>query len=124
MPDHAPVGTLHRSTVLRTTHSLGERERGIVAEAVFDAAPDWSVELCGADSPDCCLLVMPEAADDMLGPTFIIHAAQGTVRLDQLRFDELEPLAERADLAEIIQILRGRLAHLSLMALPVSGTMH
>jgi hypothetical protein len=41
-----------------------------------------------------------------------------------LRFDELEPLAERADLAEIIQILRGRLAHLSLMALPVSGTMH
>lgn len=118
MPDPTPVLYPTRSAVSRAARMVGERELGLVADAVLDIAPDWSVELCGTDVSDCCLAVIPEGADDMLGPTFLIRATPDCVRLEQLRFDELRPLAEGEDLAVILPILRGQLASLSLPSAP------
>jgi hypothetical protein len=78
-------------------------------------APEWSVEFCGSDCDDRCLAVMPAAADDMLGPTFILHFVNDRVRLDQLRFDEVQPVVQGATLRDAITILRGRLASLVLL---------
>ncbi len=124
MSDRTPALTSTPTEASRAVRLLGERELALLSAAVVDIAPDWSVELCGTDTHDRSLLVMPEGADDMIGPTFMIHAVNGAIRLDQLRFDDIQILAERAHLSEIIHILRVRLASLSLMAVSASTTRH
>lgn len=124
MPDRTPALTPTPIAASRAVRLLGERELALLSAAVVDVAPDWSVDLCGTDTHDRSLVVMPEGADDMIGPTFMIHAVNGAIRLDQLRFDEVMILAERAHLSEIVHILRGRLASLSLMAVSASTLRH
>jgi hypothetical protein len=124
MPDQRPATLTLGVAATRASRMVGQRELELVADAVLDIAPDWSVELCGVDGPDRCLAVMPEDADDMAGPTFIIQSTRDGVRLDQMRFDAIQLIAERATLAEIVPILRGRLACLSLIAAPAHDLKH
>lgn len=124
MSDRTPAIAPTPAATRGAARLMGERELALLSAAVADIAPDWSVELCGTDYHDRSLLVMPEGADDMIGPTFMVHAVNGAVRLDQLRFDDIQILAERAHLSEIVQILRGRLASLSLMAVSTSTLRH
>lgn len=124
MPDQTFVTASASLARARQARMVGEPELALVTDAVADIAPDWSVELSGADSLDRCLLVMPEGADDALGPTFLLHVANAGFRLDQLRFDEITPIAEGSDLPEIMAILRSRLAGLTLVTLPMRVSRH
>jgi hypothetical protein len=105
----------------RPAPTLGERDLERVADAIADIAPDWTVELAGADRVDLSLVVMPEDADDELGPTYVIWRDGGSVRLDQYHRDVVAPLASRPDMGDILRLLRG---YLGMAAVPRHAARH
>jgi len=76
---HHPMPLLSDAKAARPTRGsgLGESELLRANNAILPIVPDWCVELCGSDSADCALVVMPEDAGDEIGPTYIIRYEAG-----------------------------------------------
>lgn len=83
-------------------------------------APGWSPELNQTGPNEATIVVMPEGANDLLGPCFVLHRLNGRVRLDQFRWDEYRKLGAFASLREALAAMRERLRPL----LPSSAIGH
>ena len=81
----------------------------VVQAALSEIAPNWSAELNQTCLEESTIVVMPEAADDRLGPSFVLHRTEGRVHLDQFRWDEYRKLGSFRDLDSAIAAMRARL---------------
>ncbi len=79
--------------------------RGVLAEV----APSWSAELNQAAIDESTIVILPEGADDMNGPAFVLHRTYGRVHLDQSRCDEYRKLGVFGSVDDALAALRARL---------------
>lgn len=92
---------------------LGARDAAYASGAIADVAPDWSVELHETFPGEASLMLMPEAADDAIGPTFVLHNRAGTFQLDQYQWDVYSELGAFESLRDAVHAVRWRLAALA-----------
>jgi hypothetical protein len=81
---------------------------GLLAEI----APRWSAELNHASPDESTIVVMPEGANDLIGPAFVLHRTHGSVHLDQFRWDEYRKLGGFQSFDGALAALRARLVPL------------
>ena len=96
----------------------------LVSDLVLQVAPDWSVELSGDAHADRSVVVMPQAADDMVGPTFVIRTTSAGIRLDQVQWDQYSTILDHSNLRHVLSVLRSRLSVLSTMTRPPNAVLH
>ena len=87
---------------------------GMLAEI----APRWSAELTQAAIDESTIVVMPEGANDLIGPAFVLHRTHGRVHLDQFRWDEYRKLGGYRSLDDALAALRTRLVQLGSKGAP------
>ena len=104
----APLSEWHGDAPLLLTWSDLDVVRTLLAEM----APGWSAELNHASPDETTIVVIPEGANDLIGPAFVLHRSQGSVRLDQFRWDEYRKLGGFRSLDGALAALRARLAPL------------
>jgi hypothetical protein len=81
----------------------------VVHAALAEMAPRWTAELNQTGPDETTIVVMPEGANDLIGPTFILHRDRGRVQLDQFRWDEYRKLGGFRSLDEALSAMRVRL---------------
>ena len=84
----------------------------VVTSMLIEAAPRWSAELNQASADESTIVVMPEGANDLIGPAFVLHRQNGRVHLDQFRWDEYRKLGGFRSLDEALAVMRTRLVAL------------
>jgi hypothetical protein len=84
----------------------------VVLGVLTDIAPGWSAELNCASPDESTIVVLPEGANELLGPSFVLHRSQGGVQLDQFRWDEYRKLGGFRSLDLALAALRVRLVPL------------
>lgn len=85
----------------------------IVLGLLAEVAPGWSAELNSSSPGESTIVVLPEAANDLIGPAFVLHRDKGVVRLDQFRWDEYRKLGGFQSLDLALSALRARLVPLA-----------
>jgi hypothetical protein len=85
----------------------------MVAEAIADVAPDWSVELQGICADEASLIMLPEAADDAIGPSFVVQKAACGFRLDQFHWDAFSEIGAFPTMNDVVHAVRARLEHIA-----------
>jgi hypothetical protein len=84
----------------------------VVQAMVAETAPRWSAELNQASPDESTIVITPEGANDLIGPAFVLHRTNGSVHLDQFRWDEYRKLGAFRSLEEALAGLRARLVAL------------
>jgi hypothetical protein len=103
--------------------TLGQRDLTLVSKAIGAAAPDWSVELHCICSGEANLVIMPEDADDALGPTFIIRREGGALCLDQFHWNDYSQIGSFVHLRDAVAVVRTHIRGLASVT-PVSRMRH
>ena len=88
---------------------LSWEDRDVVLAMLEQVAPGWSAELNSSSPGESTIVVLPEGADDRLGPTFVLYRSGTRVHLDQVRWDEYRELGGFDRLDEALTALRTRL---------------
>jgi hypothetical protein len=91
---------------------IGSGDLWLASAAVAGVAPDWTVELSAIFPDDASLVIMPDGADDLIGPTFIVYQDENAYRLDQFQWDVLTGLDTYTSLQDALKALVDRLARL------------
>ena len=91
----------------------------LVLGMLAETAPAWSAELNSSSPGESTIVVLPEGANELIGPAFVLHRDQGRVQLDQFRWDEYRKLGGFASLELALAALRARLTLLA--AAPARG---
>jgi hypothetical protein len=81
----------------------------VVLALLAEVAPGWSAELNQASPDESTIVAIPEGANDLIGPAFVLSRSMGRVQLDQFRWDEYRKLGGFRDLEEALAVLRARL---------------
>jgi hypothetical protein len=84
----------------------------VVMTMLAEIAPRWSAELNRGGPDEATIVVMPEGANDLIGPAFVLHRSRGGVQLDQFRWDEYRKLGGFRGLDDALKVLRARLVPL------------
>jgi hypothetical protein len=92
---------------------FGDRDVAYASGAIADVAPLWSVELHEAFPGEASLMLMPEAADDAIGPTFVLHNRAGAFQLDQYQWDIYSEIGAYGSLHDAVHAVRRKLAALT-----------
>lgn len=93
--------------------ALGPGALAYASGAIADVAPDWSVELHETFPGETSLMLMPEAADDTIGPTFVLHCRASGFQLDQYQWDTYSAIGAYGSLGDALHAVRLRLAALA-----------
>jgi hypothetical protein len=96
----------------------------LVQAAMADAAPDWAVELHGICADEATLVLLPEDGEDAMGPSFMISRETYGFRIDQVHWDVVTEVGVFASMADVVDILRLRLAFCDNLEAPASVTLH
>jgi hypothetical protein len=89
---------------------LTREEFDTVVALLAEIAPGWSAELNQPGPGDSSIVVMPEGANDLVGPCFVLHRIGDRVQLDQFRWDEYRKLGAFRSLDEALSVMRVRLS--------------
>jgi hypothetical protein len=85
----------------------------LVLALLTEIAPRWSAELNCAAPDDASIVILPEGASDLVGPSFVLHRdpgdVRGRVRLDQCRWDEYRAVGSFLSMDEAVAALRTRI---------------
>ena len=84
----------------------------VVLGLLAEIAPAWSGELNCTSPDESTIVVLPEGANDLIGPAFVLHRDAGRVRLDQFRWDEYRQLGVFRSFELALAALRARLVPL------------
>lgn len=122
MPD--PTAALRNQPLAASAEPLGAAHRFYLEGAIASAAPDWSVELYDEALGTATIIIMPEDADDEIGPTYFVHREGAAFCLDQLHWDSYSSIGRFTDLRDVARAVRARLLCQSSMAVPISATIH
>lgn len=101
--------------------SLDASDLAYAYGTIADLAPGWSMELHETLSGEASLMLMPEDADDEIGPTFVLRSDDGSFFLARYRWDSYSELGEFGSLPDAMRVVRRELAAL---AGPTSGLRH
>jgi hypothetical protein len=82
----------------------------VVLSQLAETAPEWSAELNQASPDESTIVIVPQGANDLIGPAFVLHRSRGRVHLDQFRWDEYRKLGAFRSLDEALAQLRTRLS--------------
>jgi hypothetical protein len=85
----------------------------VVLGQLVETAPGWSAELNQASPDESTIVIIPQGANDLIGPAFVLHRSRGRVHLDQFRWDEYRKLGAFRSLDEALAQLRTRLSPLT-----------
>jgi len=91
----------------------------VVLGMLAEIAPSWSAELNQASPDESTIVVIPEGANDLIGPAFVLCRTAGRVQLDQFRWDEYRALGGFATLTDALAALRARLVPLVSKSAPL-----
>ncbi len=89
---------------------IGGSDLDYVRRTLADVAPSWTVELEGICVDEATLVLLPEDGDDANGPSFMISQENYLYRLDQVHWDAMTELGSFASIADLVIVLRIRLA--------------
>ena len=92
----------------------------VVLGVVAEIAPGWSAELNQTGPGDSTIVVVPEGANDLIGPAFVLHRSQERVHLDQFRWDEYRKLGGFRSLDDALAAMSARLVPLVARGAPDS----
>lgn len=92
---------------------LGAHDAAYASGVIADIAPDWSVVLHEVFPGEASLILIPEAADDAIGPTFVLHNHAGAFQLDQYQWDVYSEIGAYGSLRDAVHAVRRRLAALT-----------
>lgn len=84
-----------------------------VTDAVAAVAPDWTVELSQVFVDEVNLIIMPDRADDNIGPTFVIYQEGAQFHVDEVRWDVCTPIGVFPSLGEASHAMILRLGMLT-----------
>jgi hypothetical protein len=90
----------------------------VVLALLAEVAPGWSAELNCSSPNESTIVVLPEGANDLIGPAFVLHRDDGRVRLDQFRWDEYRQLGVFHTFDGALATLRARLVPLAARSAP------
>jgi hypothetical protein len=90
----------------------------VVLGLLADIAPGWSAELNCTGPDESTIVVLPEGANDLIGPVFVLQRSLGGVQLDQFRWDEYRKLGGFRSLDLALAALRARLVPLAARPAP------
>jgi hypothetical protein len=90
----------------------------VVLATLREIAPGWSAELNCAGPDESTIVVIPQGANDLIGPAFVFHRLRGSVLLDQFRWDEYRKLGGFRCLDDALAAMRARLVPLVTRDLP------
>jgi hypothetical protein len=107
---------------IQPVRPIGYEDLCLMADAIADASPNWTVELSCISPGEASLVVMPEGADDLIGPTYIVYQDRGTFHLDQFQWDELCALGTYSCFRDAVLAIVGCITCLSVVS-PASSTM-
>jgi hypothetical protein len=88
---------------------LTSADLDVVRAELTKIASRWTAELNQSGPDEATIVVMPEGANDMIGPAFVLHRSRGGVQLDQFRWDEYRKLGGFRGLDEALAAMRARL---------------
>lgn len=103
---------------------IGYNDLCLAADVVAEVAPGWTVELTNGFPREASLVIMPEGADDLIGPTFIVYQERSGFRLDQFQWDTQSGLGEYASLRDAMVAVATCLSHLSDVSPACSALLH
>jgi hypothetical protein len=103
---------------------IGASDLDFVQRAMAEIAPEWSVELQGICVDEATLVLLPEAGDDAMGPSFLISRETYGFRLDEVHWDVLTEFGVFASLNDVVTTLGVRLAFFPDVTIPASVTVH
>jgi hypothetical protein len=66
----------------------------VVVALLAEIAPGWSAELNHASVDESTIVVVPEGANDLIGPAFVLTRTRAGVELSQFRWDEFRKLGD------------------------------
>jgi hypothetical protein len=95
------------------TKPIGYNELSVVADAIADVAPDWTVELSCTFPGDANIVIMPEGADDLIGPTFLVYQDRNSFHVDQFQWDILGAVGDYSCLRDAVLAVVACLEHLT-----------
>jgi hypothetical protein len=121
VPLHERPRTDHRRRSL-TPKPIGYNDLCLVADAIADVAPDWTVELSCTLPGDANIVIMPEGADDLIGPTFLVYQDRNSFHLDQFQWDILSCVGDYSCLRDAVLAVVACLTHLSATS-PIHSTL-
>jgi hypothetical protein len=90
----------------------------VVLALLAEVAPGWSAELNCSSPDESTIVVLPEGANDLIGPAFVLHRDDERVRLDQFRWDEYRQLGVFQTFDGALATLRARLVPLAARPAP------
>jgi hypothetical protein len=94
------------------------------ADAVAQFVPDWSVELRRTSNGEAVLVMMPDDADDLIQPIFVVRRDGVSLLLELFQWDTQSAVGTYATLREVACSVRAILAHLSAAIMPGSMLRH
>lgn len=113
------------STVFKgVDQPLGEVDLSYVADAVGGFLPDWSVELHRAFNGEATLVLMPDDANDLVGPTFVVRREGGSLSLEQFHWDVYSTVGTFSTLRDVVYAVRLSVADFSAAMAPGSMLRH
>ena len=121
VPLHERPRTDNRRRSL-ATKPIGYNDLCLVADAIADVAPDWTVELSCAFPGDANIVIMPEGADDLIGPTFLVYQDRNSFHLDQFQWDILNCVGDYSCLRDAVLAVVACLTRLSAIS-PIHSTL-
>jgi hypothetical protein len=103
---------------------IGGSDLAFVQSAMARTAPDWSVELQGRATDEATLVLLPEDGSDEAGPSFLVSREACGFRVDQVHWDVVTEIGVYPSIADVADVLRGRLAFCAGLMVPSSATIH
>lgn len=116
--------TKPRRSLDTVSEPLDASHQFFLADAIAAAAPDWSVELYSDSPGTATIIILPDDADDEVGPTYFVHRDGDVLCLDQLHWDSYSSVGRFTDLDSVARVLRSKLLCAASMAMPASRTLH
>jgi hypothetical protein len=86
--------------------ALGVADLQTMMEALFDVAPTWTAELHGICLNEASLIIMPEGAEDLLGPSFILSRENFGYRVDQVHWDAMTEVGAFSNFGDAVSAIR------------------
>jgi len=93
----------------------------LVIGLLAEIAPGWSAELNQGSPDESTIVIVPEGANDLIGPAFVLQRDHGNVHLNQFRWDEYRKLGGFRSLDLALAALRARLVPLVARSAPEPG---
>ncbi|HYZ21773.1 MAG TPA: hypothetical protein VE690_06405 [Rhodopila sp.] len=116
-PDHSTVASVQPP-------ALGVTDLRAMAEALFDVAPTWTTELQGICLDEASLIITPDGAEDLLGPSFILSRDSFGYRVDQVHWDAMTEVGAFTSFSDAVSAIRHQVSQWAPGRVPVNVTRH